>query len=243
MNKLLKNQIKTAFFPPPAEKKAGFLKDLPYPKSSLKNFLAMQLRYIRKRVWLTYGFVLLSGLVAGFLWPSLGWIANETQFVWVISALLPVVTLSTIGELYRADFFQMAELEMSCKYNLSQIIMAKLTIFGLCNVVILPILIGLCYYRSSFGLLQVVLYLIVPYLLSCVGSMMILRRWRSKEGIYSCAVLTFFIGVFPFIVKKVAYEPEQVPMWIGACLLCLGCMAVQVKNNIKEHQEAVQWNL
>lgn len=245
MDKKLKTALKTAYIPPAPQGKQDFLQNLSYPRASWTDFLCMQLRYTRKRVWLSYVFAALALLFMSARLPAGQEWLWQIRMLWMMSAILPVVALFTVGELFRSSSFGMAELEMSCKYSLSQATMAKITLFGLCNVALLPVCLVYCGKLPALHLLQSAVYLVTPYLLTCAGSLAILRRYRGREGVYGCGVLAFVAAVLPGMADmtfRALYQPQYFWMWGVLCLLCLGGIGVQLTNCVKS-KEILQWSL
>lgn len=140
MNKKLKRALEAGFDAPKPVDKERFLKTLRYPKISYLDFLFRQLFYIRKRVWVLSAMIVLIGWAAAFLSPlPIHW-PTESEKVWIVSAILPFLALLTATEIYRSSLNRMAELEISCRFSLSQIIVARTTLLGGGNFIILALL-------------------------------------------------------------------------------------------------------
>ena len=114
-NRKTKEALKTVFAaPPPLHKKEFLQKTAPIPaKLSLFSFLLVQLRYIRKRVWI------LAALIFGFLF-SVSFILSADR-IWALSAFTPLLALLTVAETGRSEIYEMAELELATRFAGSHI--------------------------------------------------------------------------------------------------------------------------
>ena len=125
----------------------------------------------------------------------------------------------------------MVELEMSCKYSLSQILMARFLIFGTVDFLILGIIIGIVSTQSEFYLLRTVLYLITPCTMTAALSLWIIRRTPRNESIYFCAAASAFISIAHDLAGSSGayfYHPDLLPVWE---ILCLGSVCFLLKQS------------
>lgn len=204
MNKKLKSALQSAFEAPPPADKEQFLKMLPYPKTTYRDFLFSQFSYIRKRVWLFSAVLVFRGWALAFLTPvGVNWHAQAGE-VWIASALLPFLALLTVTELCRSAVYRMSELEASCRFSLSQIVMARISLLGGGNFTVLALLLIFIDRASLYGVLRLALYLIVPYLLTCGLCLLILNREHGQESIYACAAAACSVCLTNILLGKMA---------------------------------------
>ena len=129
------HELTLVFAAPAPKRKEAFLKTMPVPQLDPRGFFFTQLQYIRKRTWIFSIFILLA---------CIGIVRFASDGVcWKTAALLPFLTLITTTEFARSTQWNMVELEMSCKYSLSQILMARFLIFGTVDFLILGVIIGI----------------------------------------------------------------------------------------------------
>ena len=151
--------LQAAFAVPPPSRKAEFLRSLPPlppPDGGPLWLVRVQLRYIRKRVWLAGTAAAALCLGAGAL-P--GWNADRA---WALSALLPLGLLAAAAELGRSAPCGMAELEQACRYDLRQLVLARAWLLGLGQ---LPVLAAALAAAGPVWGAAAALYLLAPYLL------------------------------------------------------------------------------
>ncbi len=82
---------------------------------------------------------------------------NTAHFIWIVSSFLPFIALAGFTEIARSTSYNMAELEMSCKYSLSHVLLARLGILGLTEAILFAVIIAAFWHAgaadviSSFG--------------------------------------------------------------------------------------------
>ncbi|MBU5485560.1 hypothetical protein KQI86_14670 [Clostridium sp. MSJ-11] len=245
MNKKFKKTLQGAFEAPPPMNKAHFLKTLRFPKATYRDFLFSQLHYIRKRVWAVSVLIVFIGWMIAFGAPAFTYQNFESFKIWGISALLPFLAMLTVTEIYRSAAYRMAELEASCRFSLLQIIMARITILGGGNFVILTLLLIFINWVSAYSLLQIIVYLMVPYLVVCGICLWILNRARNQEGVYGCAVAACLVCVISMLFGNVVpniYANVHLNSWLVIFACCCVFIGIQICKLLKEMEEK-QWNL
>ena len=127
MNNQLKERIQKAFVAPKLDqkKKDTFLKTLLQPKMSMFRFVLSQASYIRKITWYLSGLILLVALFGAYN------ISQDT--LWVVSAIVPVLGLLAVTEGNRSMMYGMSEFELSTRFSLRSVVLAKMSILGLSN--------------------------------------------------------------------------------------------------------------
>ncbi len=245
MNKRLKKALKTYFTAPPPIGKTQFLKTLRFPKVTYRGLLLSQLRYIRKRVWLVSAMILILGWRLAFRPPEfINW-DPEASKIWGISAVFPFLAMLTITEIYRFAAYRMAELEASCRFGLPQLMMARITVLGGGNFVILMPLLFIMDRISPYSMLQVITYLMVPYLIVCNICLWILNRVRGQEGVYRCTAAVCLVGMVSILFGSRApllYTGTYLGIWVA--VFVSGCVltGLQIYKLLKQMEERT-WNL
>jgi len=192
VNRKIKEGIKLAFEAPEPTRKKEFLLAFEYPRTSRIDFFFSQIGYIRKRIW-GISFLLVALALFGLPYQ-----ASENFLLWAVSSFTPFLVLIGITEIARSMSFNMAELEMSCKYNFSDIVLTRLGIIGIANAAVF-ILIILFFSREN-SMLYLTIHLLTPYLMACALSLFFLNRFRGAGSIYvssgaSCAVSLISIAL------------------------------------------------
>ena len=148
MSNQLKQNIQKAFAAPEPDQqdKARFLRTLPQPQIGMFRFIFVQASYVRKISWVLSGLILLLALFCACN-------INEGT-LWVISAFVPILGLLAVTEGNRSMMYGMSEFEMSTRFSLKSIVLARMSILGLINFAAIAALTPLCRIGNDFSLLQ-----------------------------------------------------------------------------------------
>ncbi len=245
MNKRLKKSLQASFAAPPPKHKAEFLKLLSFPKTTYREFLFSQLRYIRKRVWTVSVLIVLTGWMLVFWSPVFSNWNSDASKIWNLSAVLPFLAMLSVAEIYRSAAFHMAELESCCRFSLTQIIMARITILGGGNFAILLLFFIFMNQISAYSILQIIVYMMVPYLLVCSFCLWMLNHARGQEGVFGCTAIVFLVCAGSILFKDTAtllYENAYIIGWLAAFASSCVLIAVQLRKLLNQKEDNL-WNL
>jgi hypothetical protein len=241
VNKKMKSELRAAFGAPPPKKKVAFLAALPYPRTRYIDFLIGQAGYIRKRVWV----LSLAAVAAALYSLHLSAAGSTENMLWIISSFLPFLTLAGVTELSRSASYNMAELEMCCKYSFSHVVLARLTIIGVAELAaFIPVSVVLLRYEDA-NLVPTGLCLFIPALLTCALSLTVLNRTRSREGSYACGAVacavSFANSIFSynngadFLAGNLAF--------FGVAFIVLLLWSAREILKLKRKSEELEWSL
>ena len=239
MSNQLKRSIQKAFAAPEPDQqeKARFLRTLPQPQISLLQFILVQASYVRKVSWVLSGLILLLALFGAYN------ISQDT--LWVVSAFVPALGLLAVTEGNRSMMYGMSEFEMSTRFSLKSVVMARMSVLGVLDFIVLVCAIPVCYTGSGFSLLQTGLYLLVPYMLTVNISLWIIRRFQGQETVYVCMSVAALIGganVGLHFITDLIYQNANIVWWFILLVLLFAGMAHEIYLAIKQTEEYT-WNL
>lgn len=240
----MKNALKDAFEAPTPTGKRAFLKDLPQPGISHLSFMLIQAAYIRRWVW-ALSILLFISILSVTLFTS-----ENTQ--WMLSAMIPFVALSAVAENARSQAYGMAELEMASRFSLKSVIMARMAILGLCHFCLLALLIPLGALHVTEGIsgklavmAQSGIYILVPYLLTTVCGLWIVRKIHSREAIYGCTAVAVLVSAADIALRSTAsalYQRAYFHRWVMALGILVLLTALEYYKTIRQTEE-LSWNL
>lgn len=237
MNRKLKKALKTALDAPEPTRKESFINSLPAPKTTNVEFCLSQLGYIRKRFWLL-SILLLVGIYV-LITNSI----KGREIAGFVSACLPLLTLLGLSEIKKSDTFNMNELEMSCKYDLSKIMLFRLTVIGMFHIVLLLISCLLFKEYSQFETIRYMIYTITPFLLSSFLSLWIINHTASKDSLYICSGVTIFVSLSMVLLNlgnMRIYADHYVAVWQIVFLVILILLIKEIHHLLIERIES--WN-
>lgn len=232
ISKQEKELLQQAFSVPEPKKKREFLRALPRQQMSLGALILSQAAYIRKWVW-AVSFLLFVPVVM-----LVGYITVD--ILWVLSAVMPVAALLVVTEVARSAVYGMAEMEMTARFSLRMILLARMVMLGAVQLLgLIPVA-----FIVGVSLLQNAVYLLVPYLLTAYFSLMAVRYLQGKEGMYACGSISVFICVLCPLSRygvPAMYDAEGFVFWLlAAALLMVGFVRQYRKTMI--HLEEFAWN-
>ncbi|MDO5784790.1 MAG: hypothetical protein Q4P20_06980 [Eubacteriales bacterium] len=235
-DKQLKQALKSAYQPPKAEGKQAFLDRIEDSQMTLLGFVCSQLGYISPWGWILSAGIFLAALV--LVWQA------DRQAVWMVSALLPFAALSTITEMNRSVRYGMDELERASRFSLKAVTLARLSILGLENLLLMVLIAPVL---SSWGQLTAVqtgFYILCPYSLTAFCDLYIIRRWHVRENMYACVGVAALVSVL-CIVMDMLPELTTVLFRLPTCIcLTLFLVAIMLREGAGyiSHMEELTWN-
>ena len=239
MNNKFKRSIQKAFDSPKPnqQEKARFLRTLPQPRISMFRFILVQATYMRK-ITLVFSVLLLPPAVIGA-----NYISENT--LWFVSAFVPILGLLAVAESIRSTMYGMSEFEMSTRFSLKSVVLARMSVLGVLDLIILACIIPLCYTGSEFSLLQTGIYLLAPYMLTVNISLWIVRHFQSQETIYVCMSIAALVGgadVGLHFITDLIYQNTYIVWWFALSVLLFAGLVHEIYLTIKQTEEYT-WNL
>ncbi len=227
----LKKALAAAWAAPEPAGKRAFLRAMPPAPVSHMRFLLGQAGYISPVTWAASFAVLLLALTAGRFLPA--------DAVWVTSALTPFAALAAVAEGARSALYGMEELELSSRFGLKSLALARMGLVGLVHLGMLAVLAPL----GPAGLLRTGAYLLTPYLLTDLLGLAAVRRIRGREALYVCAGAAVLVaGLALGLARGVdAYGPGAFRWWLPALAAVLALTAREYHTTIRKTEE-LSWN-
>ena len=232
ISKLENELLKQAFSVPAPKKKHAFLRTLPKQEVGLGTLILSQAAYIRKWIW----------AVSFLLFALVAFVAQmaEQDVVWILSAVMPFAALLLILEFAKSSAYGMSELEMSSRFSLRTILLARMVMLGAVQMLGLLLTVPM----AGMTLISNGAYLLVPYLLTALSGLVAVRRIRGKEGLFVCGSISAFVCVLAPMLKYVVpmlYDQENRILWVFAVLLLLVGLVKEYRTTINHWEEFV-WN-
>lgn len=133
---------------------------------------------------------------------------------------------------------------MAARFSLKSVVLARLSILGTFNLILFSVLITICYLVSGISLLQIGVYLFVPYLLTANISLYIVRHFRNKETIYWCmaiAVLVSGANISLHYLADFLFQTNYLVLWIIVTLILIIAVVRELYQMFKK-TEGFIWN-
>ena len=196
------------------------------------EFLAGQVLYIEKWIWILSGLLLLL----------ITWICFRRPGNYPF-ALTPLLTVGILLETGRSFRWKMAELEHAARFSLRSVILARMFLLGAVNTAGLLIIILVVRQFFSYSLIRVFLYMMVPYLTASWLGSVYERMHRTNRGwgsILICLMSSAFFAAAPAFLSQL-YEERLTALWAAAFILMTCGLGVNIREWVHSMEEPV-WN-
>ena len=210
MERRLREELEGYFEAPKPERKRVFVRQFGMQKMNLLNVVAGQARYISKGVWIFS--VCFFGMAC-----AVAQIA-EPRYVSMILAIIPFLVMCSVTETTRSYRYGMEELELSVRFSLKSVVLARMVVLGLGNLAVLA---GAMLLLRSHMHISIACVM-APYFLTAGGSLYIVRNLRGTEGVLPCLLLASLVCVLelylPWQLGGI-FSPEYAWAWGCACMV------------------------
>ncbi|MCM1143859.1 MAG: hypothetical protein NC318_10055 [Blautia sp.] len=188
------------------EKKIGVLRDR-------KQILISQMRYMDKStfaVHLLLCIVLL--LFAGIMQFYKVEKEDVILFSMILSIVLAVVSIMGVGRIFGSGI---AELGESCYFNVKQIVAFQFALSGIINLVVLSCGIFFIGLQWKINLLQIGLYILVPFIAAQCCCLRILLWELGRRNVYVLIMAGMFLMILQMILAQIPalYQITSLALW------------------------------
>ena len=210
---------------------------------TLHRMLLIQVKYIRKTAWLAALMILLAAVLIT---------KGSPDSVLQISALTPLLLLAFVTEIEtrRSYAYGMAELEMTTAFSLRSIRYARFMILGLFDMAVLAGISLLIRKYVAMSVLLTLAHLLLPFLLTMTGALLLDRTAFGRTHPYGSGVLALLTTVvtegflipdspvaIPFAMYRVGWVLELAAVFLLVTVIALFC------TNVKREEEMTAiWN-
>ena len=232
MERNLKYQLKEYFEAPEPERKKEFIRKLERQPMSMGTMIRIQICYISKYVWVLSAVLFMAAV---FLNRYV-----EEKYIGSVFAMIPLLVMLAVTESMRSYRFGMYELETSSRFSLKAVILTRMLILGIGNLAII-LVVALVGRQDVFSQ---IIYMLVPYMITAAGGLMITRRLADKEGTFICMAFSMFVAVLTAALPwqfDIIYSQDYMGMWIIAGILCTVLIVREVNRTIRMTED-LAWN-
>lgn len=229
--------LQKIFEAPPPRHKEAFIRNLPQPRLNCLSFMLLQAGYMPRWIWVLSAVLLALSLAAACL-------LNQ-DILYILSAMIPFAAVSSGIESGRSQIYAMEELEMSSRFSLKSVLLARMGILGISHLILLGFLIPLGSIHSPANLLQTGVCLLTPYLASTVTGLWISRKIRGKEAVYAYLGAATAVSGIQMYLQTTLPEYYQTNYFHRQIVLLLLLTAATIYESIKiiQETEELRWNL
>lgn len=239
-NKEIKNLIKNAYDVEPSSNKRAFLKQ--YQKRELHMF-----DIVKQQIGSAVGIsnMLLGLLVLFCFWQMILQLDGYGVYELIrLSGIIPVITITGIFGFGRSERYGMDELEMSTRFTLRTVTMARLIVIGVTDAIIIACIIMLSGRLMKLELMQTLFIVAIPYLVTSWGCLVITRKMHNKKDIGACVIYEACICLLCSITSE--RTPWNVIFFgtgISYIVIAVLCVLIGIEISKLVKGENARWSL
>lgn len=194
--------------------------------SSIMKQALHEIFYMSPLFWISNILFIIIGLSAV--------VVSEQNLYVILLLLAPIPTITGLLEVLKSLNTGMAELEMSFKYSLQEIILSKMVIVGGFNLLINLFFTGISFFYHDILIWKLMLYWITPFTVIMAISFVVVSRFRNVYAV--TAGLTVWI-VFGSLISQsnLVERIESIPTAIYILVTLIASIVVftQIKRIYK----------
>lgn len=201
-------------------------------RTSFWDFVFIQFQFISKKVWVMQILIVLG--IGLFMHIALSDSAEDKlQILMLASTAAPLLGLVGSQVIARSFTYNMMEIELSTKHSLEKLMIVRMLLLSMFDIVCLALLSSFFGIQLEREISLMLLYLLVPFNLTCLGCLWILNRVRNRDcGSYCLAfggvfLLTQF--VLSFNQSNKVYGTSTTGIWLVVLLISSVFIAIEVR--------------
>ena len=192
------------------------------------EFIVMQVRFIGHWVWLLQAGLLLAALF--FLSRFRTNTVDMQSIFLLLSSVAPMIAFVSFPEIMKSYANDMEEIEASTRFSMRKLMGARMLILGLADLCSLTIILAASAAGNVALILRMILYLFVPFNLTCCACMTVLNHVKSRYAGYYCgAICVACMVIFcrlPWITHY--YEVAATGAWIILFFISIVYLAIEI---------------
>ena len=205
-----------------SEKQIGIL-------TSRKLIIKSQIRYMDKSVIIIHALLCVILFTAGVIMSRHGASKEDMIFLsMMLSGVMGIVSITQTGRIFSSGI---AELSESCYFNIKQIVAFHMVLSGIINLTFLLLSIFFVGIQWKMNLLQIGLYLLVPFVMTQCCCLRVLLTEAGRRNTYLLVMTGIFSIIFYLMIASIPelYQITALAVWCIAFIIGLLLLGIQVK--------------
>lgn len=154
----------------------------------------------------------------------------------VLSLCAVLIAATSLPGISRSFRYRMVEMEAATRLSLPGLILCRLLILGLADFFILAITFAAAIWQTSLSGLDTAVYLLLPFLSACLGSLLIIRHAPGERLLF---LGTLFCGVLFLALWLAGSLKPGIYQQTGAlavlAILCGAAVLIQCRKLIRDY--------
>lgn len=189
----IKQILKNAYSMPESDRAHIFIKKHEKRSRQFVDVIKNEFSYMGLRS-------LLAGMLLCIVFVVIA-INGDESTMWAVSAMIPVCSVVPMNFILRSERYGMIELEAASRFSIKFIRLIRMCILGIFSSVVI---LGGCIFLRKLclhGMLDIVIYMLLPYFVSIWGSLFVARKWHGKESSIGVPIVCLATGFLPVIIS------------------------------------------
>lgn len=205
-----------------SKKRIGILSDR-------KQILVSQIRYMDKSVIVIHALLCVILAAAALIMDYYAVSKEEIiLFSMLLSGMLGIISIAQTSRIFSSGI---AELSESCYFNVKQIVAFHMVLSGIINLTFL--LFGICFVgiRWKMNMLQIGLYLLVPFVITQCCCLRVLLTEAGRKNPYLLILTGIFAVVFYLMIASIPelYRAAALTTWGVVFIAGLLLLGIQIR--------------
>lgn len=164
---------------------------------------------------------------------------TENYSIFQLSAASSLLCVIGFPELKKSFYYNMWEIESSCKYNLSQVTLIRMAMIGSADLILLSVVSAVQSIASGVSFFDIIFYFFAPFIfLSAFNFLLISIPKTGKNGSLLLPADILIIILFFYTVDYFhLYQKEFYSFWILISAFLIIIVSVQIYRLIKKITE------
>lgn len=196
-------------------------------RPALWEVILAQFSYVSKGYWAGQG-LFLSVLLLLFRNMDAN-ISDVREYIVFGSMGAALLGMLAAAELGKHGSCRMAEIEQTCYLNLKQIWLVKMALFGVVDIGILGLIVYLAAEKTEYAIGAVVLYILVPFVISNICYFFLLFSDGSRGGKYVQAAAAAVLILAASVPGQFPKAYAEAFLWIWGVVLAVSLLVFAVE--------------
>jgi len=180
--------------------------------------------YLSSLFWTSNILLLLIGMTAVFYYDQ-----NPYELIFLLA---PIPTITGVLEILKSRNIEMAELEMSFKYNLQEIILSRMVVVGgFSSFINLIFICSIAFVYHDILVWKLILFWVTPFTIITAISFVVVNRFRHVSAI---SISLFVWIIFGSLASQMNLQTIPSGVYILISILALVAIVLQIKQIYKK---------
>lgn len=187
-----------------------------------------------------------QSIISGMIFTVLMWMIAKTEnmdLIWAVSSMIPICAMVPMILLSRSERNGMFELEASSLFSLRYIRLVRMFIIGIISMGIFAAMGIVLNTMLALTRTDYLIMVVIPYLISDLGAMVITRKWHRKDNIVGIFVVCVFSSFLPFIIREIRINSQLSDAFIRIGIAMLVVLVIRECILYVKESESLSWNL